>query len=799
MLRSKDDGSKKPIRRIMSGRGSLVGMGKGSVAKDAVSASVGQSHNSREALSAWHRHDVGVTDVYEVVDLLGEGHMGEVYKVQRKVEDRGMHNSATRAKFTRSGSSSFGDMEAPSSPRRTKAKSLLKKIKKKKKEKTAQDRHLCEMRLAVEEVNNSLPKEPLPSGVPASPKSILRNSTLKPSSSVPVMPSLPLSTLSAPKPPNTPPPRNRQPAFQHQQSLDDSISSIFCDSSSSVSSSNHSVEDTQTHPLPELNTAEVATPAKRRIRFRRLYACKTVSTPRIKTDQMDALMNEIYIMRTLDHPYILPLYEVYQVKRKIWLITELCTGGDLTSRKLTEPEAAVVLEQVLYAVAYMHNRNICHRDIKLENIMYETTRKDASIRLIDFGLSQTFDGATVKRDFVRSAYTLSPEMAAAGKQLQYTAKTDMWCIGIVAWILLAGDPPFFKDGADLKDKATLEKLINAKYTFGITWKGRGVTDHAKNFVKGLLKKNPNDRWTAKEALDFLRKTWIPALEEKTEKEKQEKDSDMKLYLEMKEKRAQERRDLEERARKFRNETEGVEEEEEEPVKVEEKKSNYDGPIAKKRSSMLHRSIHNQRKESGSLEVTIDDLNRFCGYGIMKKTALLTMAHTMDRGDVGKLRDIFMMADIEDTGTINLFELKAAFKSFNLDADADDATVERIFKGIDHDKSGQIHYAEFLAALVEGHGLITMERLADAFDRIDIGGKGYISHDDLKELLGRDYNHAVVDKMIQEADFKKNGQVDYEEFLQLMFEDVENGLNILGEDGVCKLRKFSEVDTSDLWS
>mmetsp|Transcript_4531 Transcript_4531/g.6865 ORF Transcript_4531/g.6865 Transcript_4531/m.6865 type:complete len:275 (-) Transcript_4531:431-1255(-) len=274
---------------------------------------------------------------------------------------------------------------------------------------------------------------------------------------------------------------------------------------------------------------------------------------------------------------------------------------------------------------------------------------------------------------------------------------------------------------------------------------------------------------------------------------------MKLYLEMKEKRAQERRDLEERARKFRNETEGVEEEEEEPVKVEEKKSNYDGPIAKKRSSMLHRSIHNQRKESGSLEVTIDDLNRFCGYGIMKKTALLTMAHTMDRGDVGKLRDIFMMADIEDTGTINLFELKAAFKSFNLDADADDATVERIFKGIDHDKSGQIHYAEFLAALVEGHGLITMERLADAFDRIDIGGKGYISHDDLKELLGRDYNHAVVDKMIQEADFKKNGQVDYEEFLQLMFEDVENGLNILGEDGVCKLRKFSEVDTSDLWS
>eukprot|EP00957_Ditylum_brightwellii_P195920 14927427-Ditylum_brightwellii.AAC.1 len=114
-----------------------------------------------------------------------------------------------------------------------------------------------------------------------------------------------------------------------------------------------------------------------------------------------------------------------------------------------------------------------------------------------------------------------------------------------------------------------------------------------------------------------------------------------------------------------------------------------------------------------------------------------MAHTMDQSNISKLRELFMVVDIKDTGTINLLELKAAFKSFDLDADADGETIERIFKGIDHDKSGQIHYAKFLVALVEGHSSITMECLADACDQIDIGDKRYISHDDLEDLLGRD--------------------------------------------------------------
>ncbi len=69
-------------------------------------------------------------------------------------------------------------------------------------------------------------------------------------------------------------------------------------------------------------------------------------------------------------------------------------------------------------------------------------------------------------------------------------------------------------------------------------------------------------------------------------------------------------------------------------------------------------------------------------------------------------------------------------------------------------------------------MVSMERLSDAFDRIDAEGKGYISHEDLKNILGQNYSKDVVDEMIEEGDFKQNGHVDYNEFVQLMTKDSE---------------------------
>ena len=140
----------------------------------------------------------------------------------------------------------------------------------------------------------------------------------------------------------------------------------------------------------------------------------------------------------------------------------------MTSRQLSEPEVAVVMEQILRALAYMHGRGIVHSDLKLENVLYEDKKMGASIRLIDFGLSKTYDRAEVSRKAIGTAYTLSPEIVS--KKGKYTDKTDIWSLGVCAWVLLSGDFPFIRTETDLEDSFRRNRLINAQYKFGITWR-----------------------------------------------------------------------------------------------------------------------------------------------------------------------------------------------------------------------------------------------------------------------------------------------------------------------------------------
>ncbi len=158
---------------------------------------------------------------------------------------------------------------------------------------------------------------------------------------------------------------------------------------------------------------------------------------------------------------------MYHVKRKLWLVTELCSGGDLSARKLNEQDAKNVIEQILRALVYLHRMGIVHRDIKLENVLYENNSKGASIRLIDFGLSNMYDRAALATDYTRTpTYTMSPETASllssskdgrVGGEYN-TDKIDVWALGVVTFVVLSGEFPFIKTSADLKDKNLIDKL-----------------------------------------------------------------------------------------------------------------------------------------------------------------------------------------------------------------------------------------------------------------------------------------------------------------------------------------------------
>jgi len=661
----------------------------------------------RENLATWHRTDIPLTDVYEIMDTIGQGHMGNVYKVRRKVENRGLHNAETREKQS-------GAKDMDSSSHSVSSMGSILKSRQKKKLREKNEETLKKFVVDIE--------KPVTPKIDFKPKPILKKNMKY---AVPSGVNINQTVASDSDKEDG---GDDDFRFSNHPHFEDSESESLTSENDSSVQGEKKVEYRRsffTGPIKRSESQEERDKLwvpKRKIRFQRLYACKTIGTEKIKGEDLKELMNEIYIMRKMDHPYIIRLYEVYQVNRNIWLVMDLCTGGNLKSRKLNEPETTRISEQILRGIAYLHRRGICHRDLKLENILYEDSTAGSSIRLIDFGLSETYDERFSKKR--GAAYCMSPEVA--GNSAPYTQKSDVWSIGVIVWILLAGDYPFLKIDEDLKDEQKIAKLINAKYEFGITWRGRGISEQAKAFARGCLKKDPKERWSAIEALEFLQDEWIPALE-----------------------------------KKLAIEAEIVAER----LAARKKK----GAGESKETSTVLDSTHSSksRKEHSIFDHDImEDIIRFTQYGLLKKTALIALANTMDRKDVGKLSELFLMVDTEQTGTISPDELKQAFKNLQME-NLDDELMEKIFLGIDHDRSGQIHYAEFLAALAEGAGLVTKERIADAFDRMDGDGKGYISHEDLKNILGEEYDMEMTNKMIEEGDFKKNGRVDYDEFVQLM--------------------------------
>ena len=125
-----------------------------------------------------------------------------------------------------------------------------------------------------------------------------------------------------------------------------------------------------------------------------LRAVKKIDKLTLDEPERIRLKYEIDILKNLAHPNIVRLYEVYENKSNIFLITELCDGCELfeeiTSRRVfAENEAAVVTKQILQAIAYCHGRNIAHRDLKPENILIDVNNR-GSIKVIDFGTSHHY-------------------------------------------------------------------------------------------------------------------------------------------------------------------------------------------------------------------------------------------------------------------------------------------------------------------------------------------------------------------------------------------------------------------------
>lgn len=236
------------------------------------------------------------------------------------------------------------------------------------------------------------------------------------------------------------------------------------------------------------------------------YIVKKIRLHTYKKAQIEILKKEVGVLKALDHPNIVRAFETYEVVgRQLNIVFEYCAGGDLWSRSpiTKEKDVACIMNQILNAVAFMHERNFIHRDLKMENILFVSNNTSLDVKVIDFGLStKMLPDKDIMTQRVGTVYTMSPEVIFR----RYTNKADMWALGVIAFALIADIAPFdvSAEGGHNKGNnadAIMKAIEKGKYTFTPESIWNNITNEMKEFVSNLLKYNPKDRLSATQALN----------------------------------------------------------------------------------------------------------------------------------------------------------------------------------------------------------------------------------------------------------------------------------------------------------
>lgn len=213
-------------------------------------------------------------------------------------------------------------------------------------------------------------------------------------------------------------------------------------------------------------------------------------------------------LEQLDHPAIIKVLDSYEENKCACLVLEYCEGGELFERIKTHGRllchiARKVIEQLASALAYSHSCNIAHRDVKPENVVFVShDPRDLRVKLIDWGMAANIDQMST---LLGTPMYCAPEIMGGKKGVKYSARCDIWSLGVLSYVTLSGKPPFTGTRETM-----LRDMRAEKYPFpGRPW--RNVDPAAKNFVKSLLRADPNRRL----AVEYLAcNQWLSGASEK---------------------------------------------------------------------------------------------------------------------------------------------------------------------------------------------------------------------------------------------------------------------------------------------
>ena len=232
-----------------------------------------------------------------------------------------------------------------------------------------------------------------------------------------------------------------------------------------------------------------------------------------KSEKDEVLMNEINILRKMDHPNIVKITDFYTTNTEYILVTEYCPEGELfyeikNFAPFNEALTGWYMKQILSAVCYCHKLKIIHRDLKPENILISKKNKNGFnlVKVIDFGTAIIFNKNKNDKSLTGSVYYICPEVLS--KNRNYTEKCDVWSCGIIMYILLTGLPPFNGDS----DEEIVTKIKNGRFNME-KYPWPIISSQAKDLIKKLLEFDPNKRVTAEEALNH---PWFESKQVKSE-------------------------------------------------------------------------------------------------------------------------------------------------------------------------------------------------------------------------------------------------------------------------------------------
>jgi len=416
-------------------------------------------------------------------------------------------------------------------------------------------------------------------------------------------------------------------------------------------------------------------------------------------DDMKYVYTELEAMVKLDHPNVVKLYEFYEDDRMMYLITELCTGGDFSdlNHGIDHPEEIrLLLRDMFMALAYCHDLGIAHRDMKFENCLITKQAEQRRVgKVIDFGLSairhKDDHHDTWLSDQLGSQYFVAPEVI--DQSVQYGCECDLWSTGVMLYIINTDEHPCVTDAMSLDTKRFFRQVLRNNVRMDPLTNG-DIDPTVSDLILKLLVKNPRHRLRAHQALSHS-------------------------YF-----------------------------------------AGADGSGNRRRSSWKSFSAKPRGGSIANFDCSMaSQLHAFGGFSRFERAVMTLAAHHACAREVDDVRAMFIELDTSRTGSLSKAEIREALNKCGHQMTEKD--LEQLFDALDANGSGSVQYTEWLAATLKPSTLESDKAFSQVYNFFDHDSNGHISKEELMRVLGDQANVEKVlelgdvngDGSISKAEFK----------------------------------------------